>query len=63
MDPLANMLITIKNGGNAHKVSVETPFSLMKSEIARVLLELGYIEGYEKKNRKTKGDVLSITLK
>jgi len=61
MDKIANMLITIKNGGNAGRDFVETPYSAYKQSIAKCLFDHGLIKGYDKKKRKT-GDVLEIEI-
>ncbi|HHC72415.1 MAG TPA: 30S ribosomal protein S8 [Thiotrichales bacterium] len=46
-DPIADMLTRIRNGQAAGKVEVRMPASKQKGEIARVLLEEGYIDGFE----------------
>lgn len=51
-DPIADMLIRIKNGGNAGKDIVEMPFSLLKESIAKVLFAEGFISSYAKKGKK-----------
>ena len=43
IDPISDMLTTIRNGLKARLFSVETPASGLKGEIARVLKEAGYI--------------------
>ena len=43
MDPISDMLTTIRNGLKARLYSVETPASNLKGEIARVMREAGYI--------------------
>ena len=43
MDPISDMLTTIRNGLKARLYSVATPASGLKGEIARVLKEAGYI--------------------
>ena len=43
MDPISDMLTTIRNGLKARLYSVETPASNLKGEIARVMKEAGYI--------------------
>jgi small subunit ribosomal protein S8 len=63
MDKIANMLISIKNGGIAHKETVMVPFSIYKADIAQALLKTGYISGYEKKDRKRGGALLAVTLR
>jgi len=51
-DPIADMLIRIKNGGNAGKEIVEMPFSNVKEAIAKVLFTEGFISSYAKKGKK-----------
>lgn len=46
-DPLADMFTRIRNGQMARKKSVEIPSSKQKVELARVLRDEGYIDGYE----------------
>lgn len=46
-DPIADMLTRIRNGNDARHKSVEVPASKVKAEISRILLEEGYINGYE----------------
>ena len=43
IDPISDMLTTIRNGLKARLYSVETPASRMKGEIARVMKDAGYI--------------------
>ena len=43
IDPISDMLTTIRNGLKARLYSVETPASSLKGEIARVMKESGYI--------------------
>lgn len=45
-DPIADLLTRIRNAGRVHKVDIEIPYSKMKSEIARVLKQEGYIADY-----------------
>jgi small subunit ribosomal protein S8 len=61
-DPIADMLTRIRNANQALHESVTMPSSGMRREIARILDEEGYIEGYSV----AKGDVfdtLTVTLK
>lgn len=51
-DPIADMLISIKNAGNAGKATAIVPFSMMKESIASVLYKNGYIASYAKKGKK-----------
>lgn len=59
MDKTSNLLISIKNGGNARKETIMVPFSKFTGEIAKALFNAGYIASYAKKTRK-KGDVLEV---
>ena len=43
MDPISDMLTTIRNGQKARLHSVTTPASNLKGEIARVMKESGYL--------------------
>lgn len=61
MDKVANMLITVKNGGNARREFVYIPFSKYIQSIAKCLLNNGFIAGYEKKKRQS-GDLLEIKI-
>ena len=45
-DPIADMLTRIRNANKAMQDTVSMPTSRMKQEIARILAEQGYIEGY-----------------
>lgn len=46
-DPIADMLTRIRNGAMASQSVVAMPQSKIKEEIARILKEEGFIEGYE----------------
>jgi len=55
MDPIANMLTIIRNGCRTAKLEVKVPYSRLKTEILRILLEEGFINNFsvdsEKKPR------------
>ena len=61
-DPIADMLTRIRNANLALHESVEMPSSGMRKEIARILEEEGYIEGFAV-NRGESFDTLRVTLK
>ena len=61
-DPISDMLNRIKNGQAAEKSTVEIPFSNLKYEISQILLKKGFIEGIEKKGKKSKR-TFEVTLK
>jgi len=44
-DPIADLLTRIRNAAGARKTSVDVPWSRQKEEIARVLVDEGYLEG------------------
>lgn len=46
IDPISDMLTTIRNGLKARLYSVETPASKLKGEVARVMKEAGYITDF-----------------
>jgi len=47
VDPIADMLTRIRNGVMIGQSVVAMPSSKIKSEIARILKEEGYIDGFE----------------
>ena len=46
-DPIADLLARVRNAARAKKPEIFVPYSKMKSEIARILKEEGYITDYE----------------
>ncbi len=46
-DPIADMLTRIRNANSSKHESVTVPASNMKKAIAQILLEEGYIKGYQ----------------
>ena len=46
-DPIADMLSRIRNATIARHQRVDVPASKLKSEIARILLDEGYVQGYK----------------
>ena len=61
-DPISDMLTRIRNANSAGKDSVSMPSSKVLVEIARVITEEGYVEGYTVENTKPQ-KTLHITLK
>ena len=61
-DPIADMLTRIRNANQANHAEVEIPSSRMKVSIAKLMLEQGYIEGYETRSGEH-GEVLIVRLK
>lgn len=46
-DPIADMLTRIRNSNTAKQDSVDIPASNVKREIAQILLDEGFIKGYD----------------
>ena len=46
-DPIADMLTRIRNANTAKHDTVDVPASKIKTEIARILVDEGYIKAYE----------------
>ena len=61
-DPIADMLTRIRNGNTAGKDVVSMPSSKVLVEVARVIAEEGYIEGYAVEDTKPQ-KTLHVTLK
>lgn len=61
-DPIADMLTRIRNGGKAKFTSVDIPGSRIKTEIAKVLKNEGYIRNY-KFIKDNKQGILRVYLK
>ena len=53
-DPIADMLTRVRNGVTAGHTSVVMPASRLKTEIARVLRDEGYIRGFDVQEEKGK---------
>lgn len=61
-DPIADMLTRIRNANTAKHDIVEVPASKMKKAISEILLNEGYIKGFEVKEDGVKSTI-RITLK
>ena len=61
-DPIADLLIRIRNGQQARFDKVDIPASRMKTSIARILKEEGYIKNF-KLMRDNKQGILRVHLK
>ena len=61
-DPIADFLTRIRNALVAGHDTVEIPASKMKAELARILQEQGYIEGWSTEAARV-GETLRIQLK
>ena len=54
MDPIADMLTSIRNAQVLHKEALDIPFSNLKYEIAKVMERAGFLDKIEKEGRKVK---------
>ncbi|MDY3052736.1 MAG: 30S ribosomal protein S8 [Ndongobacter sp.] len=61
-DPIADMLTRIRNGNMKKHESVEVPASNMKKNLAQILLDEGYIKGYNVAEDDKQG-IITIDLK
>ena len=61
-DPIADMLTRIRNANAQRHETVDVPSSKLKKSIAEILLDEGYIKGYEEIEDGVQG-TLRITLK
>ncbi len=61
-DPIADMLTRIRNANSSKHETVNIPSSKMKIEIAKILLDEGYIAGYEVIEDGLQG-IIKVTLK
>ena len=61
-DPIAAMLTRIRNGNKANHLSVSLPSSNEKRAIAQILLDEGYIKGFDVEEDNKQG-ILTIDLK
>lgn len=61
-DPIADMLTRVRNAGAARHATVDVPASGVKKAIAQILLDNGYIKGFEVVEGNTQG-IIRITLK
>ena len=62
-DPIADMLTRIRNGLSAEHETVVIPSSKMKIEIARILKQEGFINGYTVEGDTAKEKTITVELK
>jgi small subunit ribosomal protein S8 len=64
-DPIADFMTRLRNAARAQHQDVRIPSSKLKRELARILKEQGYIEGYEIRPPAAghPGEEIAITLK
>ena len=57
MHPLSDMLIRVKNAGNAAKETVAVPYSKMKMSVAEILAREGFVGGVSRKGKKVRKNI------
>jgi small subunit ribosomal protein S8 len=64
-DPVSDFLTRLRNAAQAQHESVVMPSSKLKRELARILVEQGYITGYETSppSAGKPGETINVTLK
>ncbi|MEL6268504.1 MAG: 30S ribosomal protein S8 [Chloroflexota bacterium] len=62
-DPIADMLTRIRNALMISRPTVDIPSSRLKVEIARILLEEGYINGYQVVEGEASYPIIRVELK
>ena len=61
-DPIADMLTRVRNANSAGQATVSMPSSKKLVEIARIMVQEGYVQGFEVLPAEPR-DILEITLK
>jgi len=61
-DPVADLLTRLRNANSAHHETVSLPSSKLKTNIAEILKQEGYISGFEVTDARV-GQNLTLTLK
>ena len=61
-DPIADFLTSLRNGAKAGHAVVEVPSSKMKAEIARILMDQGFIKDFKVDETGPQG-ILKVALK
>jgi small subunit ribosomal protein S8 len=57
-DPIADMIIRIKNALMARHETVIVPHSKMKEEISKILVETNYVEGYQVEQKVPQAEIV-----
>lgn len=63
MDPIADLLVTIKNGYMANKLKVDVPYSKFKYEIVKVLEKENFVGPVQNKDSKIEVELIYIDKK
>ena len=62
-DPIADMLTRLRNANSAYHDSVSMPFSSIKSHIAEILTQEGYVASWSVEETDGPGKSLTVNLK
>ena len=62
-DPIADMLTRVRNAIRARFDGVQVPYSKVKAQIAKILLDEGYLEKVEVKEDEFKHQILHLDFK
>ena len=62
-DPIADMLTRLRNANSAYHDTVAMPHSKIKTHIAEILQQEGYIAGWQRRGRREVGKTLVLDLK
>ena len=59
-DTISDLLTRIRNGQMSNKKTVSAPYSKMKESICKVMLDEGYINGYNTDDGKIKNIIVEF---
>ena len=62
-DPLGDMLARIRNGQMAQKSVIECPFSKLRENVCKVLVDEGFIRAYKVEEQDNNKKIMKIELK
>ncbi len=62
-DPLGDMLARIRNGQMAHKSVIECPYSKLRENVCKVLVDEGFIRAYKVQEHEGNKKTMTIELK
>jgi small subunit ribosomal protein S8 len=62
-DPIGDLIARVKNGQSAHKEFIMAPYSKLKENVLKVLVNEGFIEGYEVEQSENGHKNLKVFLK
>lgn len=57
---ISDLIIRIKNGYQAKKEQIESPYSIFRERVLKKLIPLGFIKGYEVKGGKIKKLIIEL---